>query len=194
MLWLVAALVTAHRLGHEMDVVFDTGLEATAQRILPLALHDLRRARGGDHEQDDDHEVKDERAGRLNDVGKDITYVVRDRHGNVLLRSDGARDQTFPPFDGVGFRQTTTHRLYYDAAHEGGITIAVAEPLKHRAETSRAMLVSMILPLLIVIPLSLSAIVVAVRRGFPARARPSPGSGATRRAGPFAPAAYGTAD
>lgn len=163
-LWLAAASVTAHRLGHEMEVVFDKGLQATAERILPLALRDLRRG------HDDDHESED-RVGKLRDYGEDVTYVVRDRSGRVLLRSDGAQDQTFPPFDGAGFRQTATHRLYYDAAHEGGITIAVAEPLRHRAETSRAMLVSMILPLLVVIPLSLTAIVLAVRRGFrPVRA------------------------
>ena len=41
-LWLAAASMTASRLGHEMEEVFDKDLEATAQRILPLALHDLR--------------------------------------------------------------------------------------------------------------------------------------------------------
>jgi two-component system OmpR family sensor kinase len=158
-LWLVAASVTAHRLGHEMDAVFDRGLHATAERILPLARHDLRDGRDDDHEGD--HRIE-----KLPGYDEDVTYVVRDRRGRVLLRSEEAQDATFPPFDGVGFRQTATHRLYYDAAHDGDITIAVAEPLGRRAKTSRAMLVGMVLPLLIVIPLSLAAITVAVRRGF----------------------------
>ena len=42
LLWLAAAAVTAHRLGGEMEEVFDDGLKATAQRILPIAQHDLR--------------------------------------------------------------------------------------------------------------------------------------------------------
>ncbi len=42
LLWLAAAAVTAHRLGGEMEEVFDDGLKATAQRILPIARHDLR--------------------------------------------------------------------------------------------------------------------------------------------------------
>lgn len=33
LLWLAAAAVTAHRLGGEMEEVFDDGLKATAQRI-----------------------------------------------------------------------------------------------------------------------------------------------------------------
>ena len=72
----------------------------------------------------------------------------------------------FPPYDGVGFRQTATHRLYYDAALQGTITIAVAEPLDHRATVAREMQLGLGLPLLVVIPLSLVAILGAVRLSF----------------------------
>jgi len=34
-----------------------------------------------------------------------FTYVVRDAQGRVLLRSHTADVATFPPCDGVGFRQ-----------------------------------------------------------------------------------------
>jgi len=72
----------------------------------------------------------------------------------------------FPPYDGVGFRLTATHRLYYDAALQDSITIAIAEPLDHRAEVAREMQMGLGLPLLLVIPLSLAAIIAAVRLGF----------------------------
>ncbi|WP_454747252.1 ATP-binding protein [Ciceribacter selenitireducens] len=165
-LWLAAASVTAHRLGHEMEEVFDKGLQATAERILPLAIHDLRRERRDDSGHDDEDDDRDEHIGRLRTEDEAITYVVRNREGRVLLRAAGAADSVFPPFDDRGFRLTATHRLYYDAALDGDLTIAVAEPLDHRQQTSRGMLIALILPLIVVIPLSLLAIVVAVRRGF----------------------------
>jgi len=163
-LWLAAASLTAQRINHEMDEVFDKFLEATAQRILPIALHDLRRKRQYEHDDDDDD--GEEQIRRLGPQDEEVKYIVRNDEGRVLMRSDGAVDSIFPPFEGRGFRQSATHRLYYDAAREGDLTIAVAEPLDHRAEMARAMLVAMVLPLLVVIPLSLTIIVLAVRGGF----------------------------
>ena len=160
-LWLAAAFVTANRLGHEMEKVFDRDLQATAERILPLALHDLRKRR---HDDDDDREEHVERLRPPLDEA--VTYLVRDNRGRVLLRSPGAEDATFPAFDGRGFRQTRSHRLYFDAAREDKVTIAVAEPLDHRAEVSRAMLIGLALPVLVVIPLSLAAAALATRSGF----------------------------
>lgn len=166
-LWLVAASFTAHRLNGELEEVFDRALQATAERLLPLAAHDLRR-RGDDHEDDDE---LGEHIGRVDPLDDKVSYVIRDRDGRILLRSSGAREEDFPPYESAGFTRTSTHRLYYDSAREARITIAVAEPLDHRSETSRAILLGLLLPLLIVIPLSLSAILLATRRGFrPVRA------------------------
>ena len=158
-LWLAAALVTAHRLNHEMEAVFDRDLQATAQRILPLAVHDLLKRNDDDNEQE-------EYVDRLRPDDETVTYLVRDRDGRVLLRSHDARDAVFPPYARSGFSQTDTHRLYFDAAREGKVTIAVAEPLDHRAEVSRGMRISLALPLLVVIPLSLAAIALATRSSF----------------------------
>lgn len=163
-LWLAAASITAHRINHEMEEVFDKFLEVTAQRILPIAIHDLRKKRRNEH--DDDDNDGEEQIRRLGPQDEEVKYIVRNHEGRVLMRSEGAVDAIFPPFDGRGFRQSATHRLYYDAASEGDLTIAVAEPLDHRAETARAMLIAMVLPLILVIPLSLTIIVLAVRGGF----------------------------
>ncbi|EJC66257.1 signal transduction histidine kinase [Rhizobium leguminosarum bv. viciae WSM1455] len=175
LLWLTAAAVTAHRLGGQMEEVFDDGLKATAQRILPIARHDLREGHQGrnatdydDHDEDDDG---DGRIGREARYGEDVSFIVRDQNGQVLLGSKGADASSFPPFTKRGFLRTATHQLYYDTSFDGNLTIAVAEPLDHRTELSRKMLLGLVLPLIVVIPLSLLAIYLAVRRSLrPVRA------------------------
>lgn len=156
-LWLATAWVTATILRGEMDVVFDSQLEETAQRILPLAVLDII---------DREEQGVSEHIATLRQHEEYFTYIVRDDQGRVLLRSHGAEDAVFPPFDGMGFRRTATHRLYYDAALQGTITIAVAEPLSHRAKVAREALAGLALPLIVVIPLSLIGVPVIVRRSL----------------------------
>ena len=123
LLWAVAAAVTAHKLRHEMNEVFDSALEETAQRILPLAVLDII---GRDHDGDDDAE---QRVTTLRRHDEYFTYVVQDGEGRVLLRSHKADLSDFPPFTGMGFENTRTHRIYSDAALQGTVTISIAEPL-----------------------------------------------------------------
>ncbi|MBB4215461.1 two-component system OmpR family sensor kinase [Rhizobium anhuiense] len=175
LLWLAAAAVTAHRLGGQMEEVFDDGLKATAQRILPIARHDLREGHQNRDATDHDDNVEDDdgdaRLGREARYGEDVSFIVRDQNGQVLLGSKGADASSFPPFTKRGFLRTETHQLYYDASFDGNLTIAVAEPLDHRTELSRKMLLGLVLPLIVVIPLSLLAIYLAVRRSLrPVRA------------------------
>ncbi|SEN32556.1 two-component system, OmpR family, sensor kinase [Gemmobacter aquatilis] len=156
-LWLVAASVTATLLRHEMDEVFDATLAETGQRLLPLAVMDvLGREEDGITQQ----------IATLRQHDEVFTYVVRDAQGRVLLRSHGAEDALFPPFDGVGFRQNATHRFYDDAALQNSITITVAEPLAHRASVAREMQIGLGLPLLVVVPLSLAILIGAVQLSF----------------------------
>lgn len=157
LLWLATAWATATILRGEMNEVFDSALEETAQRILPLAVMDII----GREEQG-----VSQRIATLRSHEEFFTYIVRDDQGRVLLRSHGTEDVVFPPFDGVGFRQTATHRLYYDAALQGTITIAVAEPLSHRADVAREALAGLALPLVVVIPISLLGVLVIVRRSL----------------------------
>ncbi|MCW1748830.1 sensor histidine kinase [Rhizobium acaciae] len=175
LLWLTAAAVTAHRLGGQMEQVFDDGLKATAQRILPIARHDLREGHQGrnatDYDDNDEDDDGDGRIGREARYGEDVSFIVRDQNGQVLLGSKGADASSFPPFTKRGFLRTATHQLYYDTSFDGNLTIAVAEPLDHRTELSRKMLLGLVLPLIVVIPLSLLAIYLAVRRSLrPVRA------------------------
>ncbi|SFO11593.1 two-component system, OmpR family, sensor kinase [Roseovarius lutimaris] len=157
LVWLATALVTATLLRGEMDEVFDSALEETAQRILPLAVLDIL---------DRDEEGVSQRIASLRQHEEFFTYIVRDDQGRILLRSHSADVSVFPPFEAVGFSQSATHRLYFDAALRGTITIAMAEPLEHRAEVARETLMALALPLVVVIPLSLIGLLLIVRRSL----------------------------
>lgn len=156
-LWVVAASVTAVTLRHEMDEVFDSALQETAQRLLPLAVVDIIG-------RDDDGITQ--RLGAIRDHDEFFTYIVRDTQGRILLQSHAADPAVFPAYDGPGFRQTATHRLFNDDALQGSINITIAEPLEHRASVAREIQMGLGLPLLIVIPVALLTIILAVRASF----------------------------
>ncbi len=156
-LWLFTAWATVTLLRHEMNEVFDSALEETAQRILPLAVLDII---------DREDEGIGQRIATLRAHEEFFTYIVRDDQGRVLIRSHAAEEANIPAFEGMGFRQTSTHRLYYDAALQGTITIAVAEPLSHRAGVAQEILVGLALPLIVVIPFGLFGVFWIVRRSL----------------------------
>ncbi|MCO8146561.1 ATP-binding protein [Rhodovulum tesquicola] len=153
-LWLLAATVTAVLVRGEMDEVFDSALRETAERILPLAVTDIV----GREEQG-----LPQRLAPIRAHDEFFTYIVRDPEGRILLQSHAADAAVFPPWDGAGFRQTATHRFYGDAALQGTIRITVAEPLAHRAAVAREIQMGLGLPLLVLLPIALAAIVLAVR-------------------------------
>ena len=68
-LWIAAASVTALILRHEIDEVFDSALQETAQRLLPLAVVDIvgREEEGGT-----------QRLAAIREHGEFFTYIVRD--------------------------------------------------------------------------------------------------------------------
>jgi two-component system, OmpR family, sensor kinase len=146
LLWLAATLVTAAMLNREIDEVFDSAMQEAAQRILPLAVVDIVNREDG---------VTTQHIVTLRPHEEQLTYVVRDAAGAILLRSHNAQSVNFPPFVRVGFAETATHRLYYETALDGSITIAVAESLAHRATVARESLFTLALPLLVLVPLSL---------------------------------------
>jgi len=153
-LWLLAATVTAVIVRGELEEVFDSALRETAERILPLAVTDIVGR--------EDQGVT-QRLAPIREHDELFTYIVRDGEGRILLQSHAADPAMFPPWDGPGFRQTATHRLYSDAALQDTIRITVAEPLAHRASVAREIRMGLGLPLLVVLPVALVAIILAVR-------------------------------
>lgn len=156
-LWIAAASVTALILRGEMDEVFDSALQETAQRLLPLAVVDIVGR------EEDEEDWVTQRLGAIRAHDELFTYIVRDAGGRILLQSHAADVAAFPAYDGPGFRQTATHRLYNEDALQGTVRITVAEPLDHRASVAREIQMGLGLPLLIVVPLALLSIVFAVK-------------------------------
>ncbi|WP_193177759.1 ATP-binding protein [Oricola nitratireducens] len=154
LLWIGAALFTANLLRQEMDKVFDSTLQETAQRLLPLAVLDIVGR---------EEEGIAQRLAAIRVHEEFFTYIVRDDRGRILLQSHAADPTVFPPYDGSGFAQTATHRLYSDEALQGTIRITVAEPLEHRATIARGIEMGLGLPILFVIPTAFIVIALAVR-------------------------------
>lgn len=152
-LWVITALITATIIRHEINEVFDSALEETGQRILPLAIKEFL-------EREDDG--TEQLITTLREHDEFLTYVVRDASGRVLLRSHDADLDVFPPIKNTGFMETSKHRIYYDAALGGDFTIAIAEPLDHRSEVSRETFLALGFPLLFLLPLMLAGIWVLV--------------------------------
>ena len=97
LLWAATALVTAQLVRAEMSEVFDSALEETAQRILPLAVSEILGREGVTGPQT---------VPVIRPHDEYFTYVVRDAAGAVLLQSHTARPQDFPPYAGPGFSDT----------------------------------------------------------------------------------------
>lgn len=153
--WIVTALITAQILRDEMNEVSDAALQETGQRVLQLAVVDIVAR---------EEEGISQRIAALQSHEELFTYLVRDAKGRILLQSHAAEAADFPPYRTTGFDQTKAHRLYFDAAMQGEITIAIAEPLAHRDEVARETFWALALPLLALIPLSLIGSAVLVRR------------------------------
>lgn len=153
-LWLGAASVTAVRARQAIEEVFDAALQETAQRILPLAVADVLGRDEADPTQ---------RLAQSREHDEILSYAVRDAQGRLLLLSHDADPAIFPPWHGVGFGQSATHRFYSEEALQGSVRLTVAEPLAHRSGVGREILMGLALPLLIVLPVALLAIVLAVR-------------------------------
>jgi len=154
LLWIAAASVTTAIVRHELNEVFDSALQETAQRLLPLAVVDIVGR---------EEDGITQRLGAIREKSEFFTYIVRNAEGRILLQSHAANPAVFPAYDGSGFRQTATHRLFNDDALQGTIRITMAEPLEHRAVIARQIQIGLGLPLLIVIPVALLAIALASR-------------------------------
>lgn len=153
-LWLGAASLTAVRARQSIEEVFDSALQETAQRILPLAVAEVLARDEADPTQ---------RLAEIRDHDEFLTYAVRDARGRLLLLSHDADTAIFPPWRGAGFSQSATHRFYSEEALQGSVRLTVAEPLAHRTAMGRELQMGLGLPLLIVLPVALGAIVLAVR-------------------------------
>ncbi|MBC7193453.1 ATP-binding protein [Marinobacter sp.] len=149
LLWLLGVAASGLVAQREMNEVFDSALEETAQRILPLAVTDILNR---------ETITGNQTAPALKEHDEYLTYVVRDRQGNLLLQSHDADPGVFGDLPREGFTTTPTHRIYGASAVSDTLYIEVTEPLAHRREAVLKAGLALLLPLLFLIPVSLLGI------------------------------------
>jgi two-component system OmpR family sensor kinase len=152
--WLVASGLGIMVMQDEFAEIFDSGVQETAERLLPLIADDLKE-RSPEAER---------RLVQPVNGHEYLTYQVRDREGEVLLHShDGASE----PFDvplTPGFADTATQRIYTVGTPDGGLYLQLADAFANRREAIVEAGTALILPLLLLIPASMIAVVLVVRR------------------------------
>ncbi|MDI1253171.1 HAMP domain-containing sensor histidine kinase [Thermomonas sp.] len=152
--WLAATVVSGLVVQHRLDQAFDNAMQEAAQRILPLAVLDiLNREESG----------PPQRVAPLNTQQTGFAYLVRDSEGNILLQSFTADPAIFGPQSLLGFTTTKTHRLYGASALRGTLFLQIAEPLAYRRKAALDATIALLLPLLILIPVSMFGIWLFVR-------------------------------
>ncbi|MEO6986684.1 MAG: ATP-binding protein [Paralcaligenes sp.] len=154
LLWLIATMASGLVVRHELDEAFDNAMQETAQRILPLAVMDIINR---------EDTTTPQRVASLNTHQDGFTYLVRDNQGKILLQSFGADTAVFGRASTQGFTTTATHRLYGASAMRDTLFLQIAEPLAHRRKAALKAAISLLLPLVLLIPLSLLGIWLFVR-------------------------------
>ena len=146
LLWLGGTVGAWQVVQHELNEAFDSALQETAQRILPLAVLEI-----GGHVQ----APEAKHVPTLKMHQEYLAYQVRDAEGEILMQSHDASPEIFSQPPSEGFSTTDRFRLYGASAPHGTMFIEIAEPLSHRREAAREALLALLLPLLALIPISL---------------------------------------
>ena len=158
-IWLVAAGLAGWATVHETNEVFDSAMQETAQRLLSLAMDDI-----GEHdEKDDDRQI----SGPIPVPGHEeyLIYQVRGSDGHVILRSHDAPAAPFPAALEHGFTTENGQRFYTEVTPGGQFFIQVAEKTGHRATALLRSAVSLVAPLLLLLPIAGLIIWRTVARG-----------------------------
>ncbi|NIA71562.1 HAMP domain-containing histidine kinase [Pelagibius litoralis] len=158
--WLLAMIAAAAIVDHEINEVFDSALQETAQRLFPLVLEDIR--------QHDD-------AGGRGTLGKPLefaqheeylVYQLRDAQGLVLKRSHDAPRQAFPVALQRGHAEAGGWRFFTEHYASSGLFLHVGERLTHRREAVFETLAWLAAPLGLLIPLVAMAVFWTVRHSL----------------------------
>ncbi|NKN36127.1 sensor histidine kinase [Agrobacterium sp. a22-2] len=155
--WLLAAGLGVMVMQDEFGEIFDSALQETAERLMPLVIDDLfqraevsgpRQLQGVTKPGDEEH----------------LTYQVRDASGRVLLHS---HDVSAAPFEAPlkqGFWQGDVYRIYTAASVSNTVFVQVADSMGHRREAAMEGGTALLLPVLLLVPLSVLVVWLIVRR------------------------------
>lgn len=143
LLWVIALLGAIFVSQDKLNQQFDSALAETAQRIMPLAVVEiLNREDSQKPQQIMGFEAHEEH----------LVYLVRDQDGAILLQSHNATPAMFNQILKTGFSSSSSHRFYGASAVRNTLFIEVAEPLAQRQEAIKAVAMTLLWPLIILIP------------------------------------------
>ncbi|UJW77453.1 sensor histidine kinase [Rhizobium sp. SL42] len=157
--WFVAAGLGVIVMRDEFGEIFDSALQQTAERLMPLVVDDLFQR----PETDTPLSLQPNNAVAVAPEDE-LIYQVRDANGRVILHS---HDSTKEPFKAPlvpGFWQDEEHRILTTSAVSNTIFLQVADNMAHRREASLEGAGALLLPILILVPGSILLVWLIVRR------------------------------
>lgn len=167
LLWIGAAAISVSVMQHELNEAYDDSLEQSAQRLLPLAVHDLRERReggrmivGADDERGDGDD--DDSPARPVPHDASFTYVVFDSVGEIVLRDQQAADFALPPDLPEGFADIDGQRTF-GLTDRAGFSILIVETSDRRLNGLRDAISALGFPLLALLPLMAGGVWLAMR-------------------------------
>lgn len=157
LLWLVAVGFGALVMQDEFGEIFDSALQETAERLVPLVSDGLLRP---------DDLIAPRRIEALRGPAEEeyLTYQVRDATGRVLLHSQTAAVEPFGAPLEVGFWQAETGRIYTAGTPDGTIFVQVKDSASERQEAMMEGALALLLPVLLIVPVTIAAVWFVVRR------------------------------
>lgn len=156
--WLVAIGLSIRVMQHEFDEIFDSAQQETTERLLALILDDM-----------DQRSINDPHGIAMLSTAANreyLTYQVRDQTGKIVLRSNDAPSEPFPAPLATGFHDSDTARIYTEKTSDGTLFLQVADRFKNRREAVRESAVTLLIPLIAIVPASIFAIWFVVGRAL----------------------------
>jgi two-component system, OmpR family, sensor kinase len=155
-LWLIAAGLGALVMQNEFGEIFDSGLQQTGDRLLPLVVDDLMQ-----HDPQQPPVLGIANLSPQSDGH--LIYQVRDVKGNILMQSHQESTAPFPAPLQAGFWENNQYRIYTTAAVSNTIFVQVADSIAHRETSTVNAVLAMMLPALVLVPLSVIAAWLIIR-------------------------------
>ncbi|MQW67686.1 two-component sensor histidine kinase [Sinorhizobium medicae] len=149
--WTIAVGLSIHVMRAEFDEVFDSALQETTERLASLVVDDYFRRDAG---------TGPNQVAALDPGATDeyLTYQVRDAYGRVLLHSHNIGTEPYPAPLKPGFWSGNERRIFTIATVSGTLFVQVADSLAHRREATLESALTLLLPILLLLPLGMFAV------------------------------------
>ncbi|TPP05947.1 ATP-binding protein [Rhizobium glycinendophyticum] len=148
--WTIAVLLGISVMRDEFDEVFDSALQETTERLVPLVVDDLFRREA----REEPYRIADPKPGLHDEY---LTYQVRDATGRVLLHSNNVSPEPYGAPLVSGFTDDGDRRIFTVETVSGSLFVQMADSLAHRREATLESALALLLPIMVLLPLGMLA-------------------------------------